>query len=111
MSNDHLVGSHLSRGVLIQFNKSFVREIVMRALTAMIFCASMALPIAAYAEMSDTEYCNALSASYRSQVPSTATPSVEVPEAMSKCASSPKTSIPVLEKVLKDNKVTLPKRT
>ena len=83
----------------------------MRTLTAMIFCASIALPFAAYADMSDTEYCNALSATYRSQVPSTATPSVEAPEAMSKCGTSPGTSIPVLEKILNDNKVALPKRT
>jgi hypothetical protein len=61
--------------------------------------------------MSDTEYCNALSKLYRETVASTATPDVTVPEAMSKCASSPASSIPVLEKALTDNKVTLPKRT
>ena len=82
----------------------------MKTLTAMVFCASIALPFAAYAEMSDTEYCNALSSTYRSTVSSSATPNVDVPEAMSKCASSPKTSIPVLEKALKDGKVELPKR-
>jgi hypothetical protein len=83
----------------------------MRGLAAMIICASVALPFTAFAQMSDTEYCNALSKLYRETVASTATPDVTVPEAMSKCASSPASSIPVLEKALTDNKVTLPKRT
>jgi hypothetical protein len=83
----------------------------MRAMTAMIFCASMALPFAASAQMSDTDYCNALSQTYRTVVGKDTTPDVTVPEAMSKCATSPAGAIPVLEKALKDNKVTLPKRT
>jgi hypothetical protein len=83
----------------------------MRSLAAMIICASIALPFAAFAQMSDVDYCNALSKLYREVVASTATPDVTVPEAMSKCSTSPATSIPVLEKVLNDNKVTLPKRT
>lgn len=83
----------------------------MRGLAAIIICASIAIPCSAFAQMSDTDYCNALSKAYRETVPSTATPDVTVPEAMSKCSSSPASSIPVLEKALKDNKVTLPKRT
>jgi hypothetical protein len=83
----------------------------MRAVSAMIFCASMALPFAASAQMSDTDYCKALSQTYRSTVSKEGTPDLIVPEAMSKCDSSPASSIPVLEKALKDNKVTLPKRT
>lgn len=83
----------------------------MRALAAMIICASVALPLTAFAQSSDTEYCNALSKLYREVVPQTATPDVTVPEAMSKCATSPASSIPVLEKALTDNKVTLPKRS
>ncbi|HKV14641.1 MAG TPA: hypothetical protein VJQ81_06330 [Reyranella sp.] len=83
----------------------------MRTLTAMIFCASIAVPFAAYADMSDTEYCNALSAAYRSDVPKTASPNVDAPEAMSKCGTDPASSIPVLEKILNDNKVALPKRS
>lgn len=70
-----------------------------------------ALPFAASAQMSDTEYCNKLSATYRSVVMSNSTPDATVPEAMSKCASDPKSAIPVLEKALKDNKATLPSRT
>jgi len=83
----------------------------MRSLFVTIVCASVALPFAVHAQMSDADYCNALSKLYRETVASTATPDVTVPEAMSKCASSPATSIPVLEKVLNDNKVSLPKRT
>jgi hypothetical protein len=83
----------------------------MRSLFVTIICASVALPFAAFAQMSDTDYCNALSKLYRETVPSTATPDVTVPDAMSKCSTSPGSSIPVLEKVLTDNKVSLPKRT
>jgi hypothetical protein len=83
----------------------------MRSLAAMIVCASVALPLTAFAQMSDTEYCNALSKLYRETIPGTATPDVTVPDAMSKCGSSPAGAIPVLEKALKDNKVTLPKRS
>ena len=83
----------------------------MRGLAAMIICASVALPFTAFAQMSDTDYCNALTKLYREVVPSTQTPDVTVPEAISKCATSPASSIPVLEKALQDNKVTLPKRS
>ena len=83
----------------------------MRTLAAMSFCTAMVLPFAASAAMSDTDYCNALSKTYRETVASSATPDVSAPEAMSKCGTSPASSIPVLEKILKDNKVTLPKRT
>jgi hypothetical protein len=83
----------------------------MRTTTAIVISAAIALPFAASAQMSDVDYCNKLSSTYRSVVASTATPDVTVPEAMSKCSSSPSTSIPILEKALKDNKVTLPSRT
>ena len=83
----------------------------MKAVTAIVIAAGIALPFAASAQMSDADYCNKLSATYRSVVMSNATPDAAVPEAMSKCATSPATSIPVLEKALKDNKVTLPSRS
>jgi hypothetical protein len=83
----------------------------MRGLLALVVGASIAVPCTAFAQMSDTDYCNALSKTYREVVASTATPDVTVPEAMSKCSTSPASSIPVLEKALRDNKVTLPKRT
>ncbi len=83
----------------------------MRSLTAVFVCASIALPFAAFGQSEgDVAYCNKLSTTYRSVVASTATPAVGVPEAMSTCSSSPSTSIPVLEKALTDNKVTLPER-
>jgi hypothetical protein len=44
---------------------------VMKGLRAVIFCAALALPSAAFAGMSDAEYCNALSATYRNVVGST----------------------------------------
>ena len=83
----------------------------MKGLATIIISTSIVLPFSAFAQMNDTDYCNALSKLYRETVASTATPDVSAPEAMSKCASSPATSIPVLEKILTDNKVTLPKRT
>jgi hypothetical protein len=83
----------------------------MRTATAIIISTAIAFPFAASAEMSDADYCNKLSATYRSIVASTATPDATVPDAMSKCASSPAEAIPILEKALKDNKVTLPTRT
>jgi hypothetical protein len=83
----------------------------MRITTTLIASAAIVLPFAASAQSSDVDYCNKLSATYRSVVASTATPDVTVPDAMSKCSSSPATSIPVLEKALRDNKVTLPSRS
>jgi len=72
--------------------------------------AAVLLSSGAFAQMSDVDYCNKLSAVYRDTVAKTATPAATVPEAMSKCATSPASSIPVLEKALRDNKVTLPSR-
>ena len=82
----------------------------MKAMTAIAISAALALPFAAFAQSSDADYCNKLSATYRSGVMANSTPQAQVPEAMSKCATSPATSIPVLEKALTDNKVTLPSR-
>jgi hypothetical protein len=82
----------------------------MKAVIAIVISAGIALPFAAVAQSNDVEYCNKLSATYRSVVMGNATPQASVPEAMSKCATSPATSIPVLEKALTDNKVTLPSR-
>jgi hypothetical protein len=79
-------------------------------MTAVVVSAAIMSPFAALAQMTDVQYCNKLSESYRSVVPSTATPDATVPEAMSKCSTSPATSIPTLEQALKDNKVALPSR-
>jgi hypothetical protein len=82
----------------------------MKTVIAIAISVGLALPFAAFAQSSDVDYCNKLSATYRSSSMANASPQAKIPEAMSKCASSPATSIPVLEKVLTDNKVTLPKR-
>jgi hypothetical protein len=82
----------------------------MKTVIAIVLSAGVALPFAAFAQSSDVEYCNKLSATYRSTGMANSTPQAQIPEAMSKCSSSPATSIPVLEKALTDNKVTLPKR-
>ena len=82
----------------------------MKTLTAIILSATIIMPFAAHAEMNDTEYCNALSASYRKVVGSSSSTAGGVPEAMAGCATTPKSSIPTLEKALTDQKATLPKR-
>jgi hypothetical protein len=71
---------------------------------------AMLLSPGAFAQSSDVDYCNKLSQAYRASIAPNTTPSAAVPEAMSKCATDPKGSIPVLEKALTDGKVTLPKR-
>lgn len=81
----------------------------MRKLIAAAFAASVCLPVAALAD--DASYCKDLSDTYRKVVGSNASTAAGVPEAMAGCATNPANSIPVLEKALKDNKVTLPKRS
>jgi hypothetical protein len=83
----------------------------MKAVTAIVISVGIVLPFGALAQTSDVDYCNKLSATYRSVVMGNATPDATIPEAMSKCASAPASAIPILEKALKDNKVTLPTRT
>ena len=83
----------------------------MKTLTAIVVCASVAMPLFAYAQSpADVAYCNKLSQTYRSTAQLNSTPVATVPEAMSKCATAPADAIPVIEKALTDNKVTLPKR-
>jgi hypothetical protein len=87
-----------------------IRRETMKTLTAMVVCASVAMPLFAYAQSAaDVAYCNKLSQSYRATNVAN-TPDAVVPTAMSKCASAPGEAIPVIEKALKDAKVTLPKR-
>jgi len=82
----------------------------MKKLSVAFACVVIALPFAAHAEMTDTDYCNALAAKYRQTIGSSTQSYAGVPEAIAACPSNPKGSIPTLEKVLKDNKVDLPKR-
>ena len=83
----------------------------MKSVIVIAIAAGIALPFAAVAQSSDVDYCNKLSATYRSVVMNNATPDATVPAAMSKCSNDPASAIPILEKALKDNKVTLPTRT
>ncbi len=80
-----------------------------RTLASLAACAAVAVPLAAHAATSDTDYCNALSARYREYVGANRA-SGDVPEAIAGCATNPTSSIPVLERALKDHKVDLPKR-
>ncbi|WIM14103.1 hypothetical protein [Enhydrobacter sp.] len=80
----------------------------MKTLIAAATAASILLPFAAFAD--DVSYCKALSDVYRKEIGSNVS-SGPVPEAMAGCEKNPAGSIPVLEQVLRDNKVTLPPRT
>ncbi|SEN84588.1 hypothetical protein SAMN02990966_00273 [Rhodospirillales bacterium URHD0017] len=73
--------------------------------------AGMALtPLAAYAQMSDAAYCQALSAKYRDVTGGTQN-NQAVAEAMDQCGKgNTAAGIPTLEKALKDQKATLPAR-
>ena len=84
----------------------------MKALTTTAFlvaCTSFALPFAAMAAMTDAQYCEALSVEYRKL--NTQAASGPQADAMAQCkAGNTAAGIPVLEKALKDAKVTLPPR-
>jgi hypothetical protein len=78
-------------------------------LTYLAVCVSLALPFAAMATMTDAQYCEALSAEYR-KLNTQASSGAEA-DAMAQCkAGNTAAGIPVLEKALKDGKVTLPSR-
>jgi hypothetical protein len=82
----------------------------MKSLIAIAFCASLALPVAANAQSSDAAYCEALSRLYAREVGFNPG-SGDVPIAVAKCKEGDTAAgIPVLEKALKDAKVTLPPR-
>ena len=80
----------------------------MRMLIAAATVASICLPFAALAD--DASYCYQLSQTYRRVIGSNASRGGPVPAAMEGCKTTPAQSIPVLEKALQDQKVTLPKR-
>ena len=71
---------------------------------------ALGLPFAgAFAQSDDVAYCQSLSSSVRT-VTRGNTPSGPTADAMAGCNSNPSASIPVLERVLTDNKVSLPPR-
>ena len=82
----------------------------MKILSAAVICASLALPFAALAQMSDADYCNALAAAYRKDHGAGSSTSTDVAQALGACSSSPAGAIPTLEKALNDEKITVPKR-
>jgi hypothetical protein len=72
-------------------------------------CVGIALPSAAMAAMTDAQYCEALSVEYRKL--NTEASTGPQADAMAQCkAGNTAAGIPVLEKALKDGKVTLPSR-
>jgi hypothetical protein len=75
-----------------------------------------ALPAAALAQSADTTYCRALSATYDKYVnnPSMGRgnqpPVAGIGRAQSQCDDNPAAAIPVLEKALRDARISLPPR-
>jgi hypothetical protein len=73
--------------------------------------ATLLLATTAFAQAGgDTAYCKSLSSAYRDYARSGQVDTAAA-TAMSQCDSKPASAIPVLEKLLKDNKVKLPPRT
>jgi hypothetical protein len=82
---------------------------MMKTAATLIVCASIALPFAAFAQSADAKYCEALSVEYRKL--NTDASTGPQADAMAQCkAGNTAAGIPVLEKALKDGKVTLPSR-
>jgi hypothetical protein len=85
--------------------------------SSLFMSAALLVPAAAFAQMSDAAYCNALSNAYETYVSgaqgrSPKSPEVDAQEAIAQCkAGNTATGIPVLEQKLRDAKVSLPKRS
>jgi hypothetical protein len=83
---------------------------------AALLMAAATLPAAAVAQSPDTAYCQNLSATYDKYVNNAsmgranAPPLAGVTRAQSQCASNPTAAIPVLEKALRDARISLPPR-
>jgi hypothetical protein len=76
----------------------------------LVACASIALPFAAFGQSNDVDYCAALSKLFRIVVANGISDSPET-VAMAQCAAgNTAAGIPVLEKFLTDQKVSLPPR-
>jgi hypothetical protein len=83
-------------------------------------CAAMVLlltaPLAAFAQSPDSNYCKALGEKYQTYDQATgkkgeSVSNVDANVAISKCATKPSESIPTLEKILTDAKISLPPRS
>jgi hypothetical protein len=81
----------------------------MKIVSACLIAAVALAPLTALAQSSDATYCQALAATYRKLT--TQNTDAAVPEAINQCnQGNTAAGIPVLEKALKDAKVTLPPR-
>ena len=81
----------------------------MKTTLTCLIVGSIAMPFAAMAAMTDAQYCEALSVEYRKLNTDTSTGAPA--DAMAQCkAGNTAAGIPILEKALKDGKVTLPSR-
>jgi hypothetical protein len=81
----------------------------MKVITACLLASVAFAPLAAFAQSSDATYCQALSKLYREV--NKATASATAAEAMNQCSQgNTAAGIPVLEKELRDAKVSLPAR-
>ena len=78
-------------------------------LTFLAVGASLLLPLAATAQPADVAYCKKLSAVYRAYNEGN-DPSTAIATALTKCNTGAAAAIPVLEKALKDDGFTLPKK-
>ncbi len=74
--------------------------------TGLIACAAIALPIVAFAQSADVDYCNKLGRVAREYGANTG----PVPQAVSQCASNTSVSISTLEQHLQAEKIKLPPR-
>jgi Ni/Co efflux regulator RcnB len=99
----------LARGKAIRRLSDPEERKMKKTLIYVVTCASLALPFAAMAAMTDAQYCEALSVEYRKL--NTDASTGPQADAMAQCkAGNTAAGIPVLEKALKDGKVTLPSR-
>jgi hypothetical protein len=87
-----------------------------RTITMMMICAGSLLPASASAQQADGAYCAALAAQYQRYVGDNAEQhrsqqrDATVDVAIAQCASNSASSIPVIEKALKDARMDLPPR-
>jgi hypothetical protein len=85
-------------------------QAMMRIVTTVSVGVAFMLPFMARAEMTDAQYCQAMVDKYRTASGGTQN-NQAVAEAMDQCAKgNAAAGIPVMEKALKDAKVTLPAR-
>jgi hypothetical protein len=79
--------------------------------TCLIVGMALALPLSAFAQSAEAKYCMALASKWEEYVGRGQTPDASQSAAAAKCKNGDTSGIPVLEKALQDNKITLPPRT